>query len=185
MIEPWSKGEPITARKLNEAIGQGNRLDAQARFGRPAMYANVPNAVPIKCTVVSVHDDHLICRLPNQQNNSADFPVAKPWKLRRTTYDGVTRPWIDGTLRTWTYVDEQSRTQQNVSTGDTEGQVIVERYVWGMTIGSTDYVGDELTVQRVAGGTGVTYTDSATGYVVTVDFEDVNRDGRAWSLDNE
>lgn len=147
------------------------------------------------CTVVTVHDDHLICRpmdLDPETSSEADFAVAKPYDLRVSPFDTETIPNQDGTLLSYAYADEQSRTVTDTTDDSTEDQVIVPAYVESQTIGMTVdgettptfYPGSViLAVNGLSDGTRATYTD-ANGYEVAIEWMDVNLSGRAWTEDN-
>lgn len=177
-FESWVKGESITARKLNQ---NGDAIAAIAVSVSGG--ANQPNAIPFPCTVVSIEADYLVCRPINITGAAADFYVAKPWELQQTPFDGETLPNKDGTLLSYAYTGTQARTVTDTTDSSTEDQVIVPAYVPAQTISDVTYTGTRITVQRVAFGTGVTFAGSG-GMTVEVEFEDMNRAGRAWAEAN-
>ena len=181
-FNPWVKGEPITAAKLNQA---GNAVAYAAAAQRMREEARGPNAIPFPCTVVTVHDDYLVCRPLNITVSDADFYVAKPWELRKTPFDTKTLPNKDGTLLSYAYstTDTQARTVTDTTDSSTEDQVVVPAYVPRQTISDTTYPGTEITVQRVHLGPNVSFLGSGN-MTVEVEFEDMNRAGRAWAEDN-
>ena len=179
---PWVRGESITARKLNQAgeAAAAAAFQQTTRAGGPA-----PNSVPFPVTVVTVFDDYLTCRPLNIEGADNDIYVAKPWNLRKTPFDTLTMPNQDGTLMSFAYstVSTQARTVTDTTDDSTEDQVIVPAYVPKQTISEIVYPGSQITVQRVALGPGVSFTGSGN-IEVEVEFEDMNRAGRAWAEDN-
>lgn len=182
MIKPWTQGETITAARLNESVDLGNDV-ARAVFGTASRRPTPANAIPFPCTVVSIEADYLVCRPINITGAGADFYVAKPWELQQTPFDTKTLPNKDGTLLSYAYTDTQARTVTDTTDDSTEDQVIVPAYVPAQTISDVAYTGTRITVQRVAFGTGVAFAGSG-GMTVEVEFEDMNRAGRAWAEDN-
>ena len=179
MIEQWQKGEPITATRLNGMADQSNALNAEV-FGRAGTRRLSPNSVPFPVTVVTVFDDHLVCRPLGVTAASANIFVAKPWGLRKTPFHGKTIPNHEAVLLSYNYTGVQARTVTDTTDDSTEDQVIVPAYVPAQTIEEVAYTGTQITVQRVAFGPGVSFTGSGN-MTVEVEFEDMNRAGRAWA----
>lgn len=102
-------------------------------------------------TYRSSSGDSMICWDANSQN----ITVAKPYLLRRTPFDGLTRSGIS-----YAYSSDIARTATLDAT--TESQVIVPSFVTGDLL----FVADEI-----SGGTGVD----------GVSLIDLNVDGRAWA----
>ena len=192
-FEPWERGESITARKLNQS---GSAVAAALATVTGSQAGSSPNAVPFPVTIVSIQDDYLVCRPLNVESAGDDIFVAKPWGLRKTPFHGLTMPNQDGTLMSYDYTSTQARTVTDESDSSTEDQVIVPAYVPAQTAAIPDpdggadiptaFTGSEITVQRVAFGPTASFTRDGSGGTITVEieWEDMNRDGRAWAEDN-
>lgn len=164
-------------------------------------------------TIVTIHADYMMCRpygVPVEAGSKYDFPVAKPWDLRQTPFDGQTLPNKDGTLMSYAYdgADSQARTVTDTTDDSEEDQVIVPAYVPAQTTTETvvddvtgeeteeetDHVGSQLTVEKLRNGAKPSITAEITndeeeaeeGATVSmvVEYEDCNRAGRAWAEDN-
>lgn len=115
--------------------------------------------------VVSVDGDYLIGHRWDGVVESGDnVQIAKPYLLRRTPFDTLTRDGI-----TYTYDSDTARTATNTAE-ETESQVIVPKYVVGDIIYATHHID---------GGTDAYYTEAEASIQLTW-LED-NRDGRAWA----
>lgn len=116
--------------------------------------------------VKTVGDDWLICRTwDGSREGAADVKVAKPYKLRRGPFHGLTIAGL-----TYTYQDPQRRTVTNAAGSET--QVIVPTY----QAPSGTYPGDEImALWRPRGGTGVAADETPVAWL------DLNVDARAWA----
>jgi hypothetical protein len=136
------------------------------------------------CTVVTVHADHLICRPMDTtypESSQADFPVAKPNELRKSEFDGVTKPNQDGVMITYSYAEGQTETRTAEDDEGEEEQTVVPAYVPAQTIGGVFYPGSMLLVMSgLSQGTRVTYQNAANQPVVVRSI-DVNLNGRAFA----
>jgi len=183
-MQRWKKGDTITADRLDKMTALTNSTrDAVGQMANSSLRS--PNSVPFPVTVVTVFDDYLTCRPLNIEGADNDIYVAKPWDLRKTPFDTETMPNQDGTLMSFAYstTSTQARTVTDTTDDSTEDQVIVPAYVEKQTISEIVYLGSQITVQRVAFGPGVSFTGSGN-FDVEVEFEDMNRAGRAWAEDN-
>lgn len=119
--------------------------------------------------VDSIHADYLECTGPN-----GVVQVAKPWRLRRTPFDGQTISFTDEQGRDYsalyTYDGFVRRTVSIVSAGfDTfsEAQVVIPRIKIEF-----DYI-DVFT------------SSNGTGVAEAPDLIDLNTDGRAWARERQ
>lgn len=177
--------------KLDNITGEGVINSPAGVTISPRRPDRAPNAgdYPLeRCYVVTVYHDYLICRYthiePNEEgivDDSQDFPVAKPWGLRKTPFDGLTLPNEDAVLLSYSYdaTDKQKRTVTDTTDSSTEDQVVVPKYVPTQTISGTYYPGSEIVVRKLREGAGVTTDDDEV-----CEYEDANHDGRWWAEDN-
>jgi len=139
------------------------------------------------CTVVTVHADHLICRPVDPaypESSQADFRVAKPNELRQSDLDGETKPNQAGVLIKYTYAVGLTETRTASDDDGDEVQVVVPAYIPAQTITGVFYPGSLiLAISGLSQGTRVTYVDG-NNKTVTVDWLDVNLNGRAFAEDN-
>lgn len=110
----------------------------------------------------SVEADHLVCA---EVGGADGILIAKPWRLRRTPFDGQAITFDDengGTYTVnYTYTTSIKRTVR-IGQSFTEVQVVIPRY-------KPDF--DYIFAMSAENGTGVT----------DVDLIDINADGRAWA----
>lgn len=177
MINLWKKGESITAARLNEtakAFNSRERVRDMLRLGIGGKQT---------VTVVSVHDDYLTCRPLNAIDSSADLYVAKPWDLRLTTYTvaAFIRGEYDDETYTAAKVESYELTITKVSDSSTETWRVVPPYTPAKTVGSTTYVGERITIERMPVDARFEITDTTTNYTIELEWEDCNRAGRAWA----
>ena len=164
---PWRRGDPLTAKHLDEAPDAIRRIMGGVRRPRQVFAEPRSDTQQIRqMEVVGVEGDYLICVAKNGSSaaayDAARYTVAKPYLLRRTPFDGYTRNAIS-----YTYTSATARTAVDADE-DTETQEVVPAYVAGDVIYAT---------RDVVGGTGVTSRDGTT----TVTWLDLNVDGRAWA----
>lgn len=174
--ERWTFPEPVSARKLNQladsiadiygGISPARVLSRQLSESPPAQFKSF--------VVAEVRGDYILCQ-PGQQLDAGRsdnyVPVAKPYLMRRTPFEGLTRNGI-----TYTYEDEEGndsdsqRVASDVSDSTlNEDQEIVPEYVAGDVI---------YAARNVEGGTGVK-TEEGDG--TPVEWIDMNFDSRAWA----
>ena len=91
--------------------------------------------------------------------------IAKPYLLRRTPFDGLTRNDI-----TYAYDSDTQRVATDAD-DDTETQQVVPSYVAGDVV---------FAVRDFSGGTGA-WTAPTNADPVEVVWQDLNVDGRAWA----
>ncbi len=163
LLTPWTAGEPLDHRKLNQSV---KALQALTKGVRPPSQI-VPKAgeaavVSIQqFKIESIAGDYLVCNPWNGiEATASQFLIAKPPELRRSrvSWNGLT----------FTYVDDQSRVADDGS--ETEDQVVVPLYVVGDVI---------YGLKGITGGTGVELEDGSA-----VDWLDQNVAGRAWAKDD-
>ena len=129
--------------------------------------------------IVDIKKDTLICELypgrpvPSTTGEASDtdggtdrFPVAMPFSLQRTRFDGKTIIRHDEVRIKYSYASNKERTATLVDDGTTEVQVIVPAYnpkkSYQLPEESDDdalvwhhYEGDQIVFARVTGSTGV------------------------------
>lgn len=161
-LERWSRGENITAAKLNAPVDELNRqrgvAPPQQRFDEPR-----GSGSSIACIIVSVHKDHLVC---TRKGSGAPIMVARPLAARSPATET-----IKGQTFNYTYTDVvlvttppsgyQARTAISFpNTTTQEEQIVLREYV----------AGGEIRAGRVLGGTGVPEADT---------YEEIHTD-RTW-----
>ena len=114
-----------------------------------------------------IQDDYLLCVESNGTNPTSGsiIPVAKPWQLRLTPFDGksVTYQSAGNISVSFAYTSVQARTATIIAGGiGTEMQIIVPPYRFGDVIYATQ-------------------PTNHTGVAQANDWVDVNCDGRAWA----
>lgn len=141
-----------------------------ARMQSNASSPRIRRATPLQlyCTamvVVTHQNDHLECTL--LADDAIEVLVAKPYLLRRTPFDGLTRDGIE-----YTYSSASARIADD---GDEENQVIVPSYVAGDVIYALRGIEDGvlLTVQ------------SGDDAGADLNWIDMNLDGREWAKQYE
>lgn len=123
----------------------------------------------------SVENDHLIC---DEVDGAAGVLIAKPWRLRRSPFHGVSLSFIDERNRTYTslYTYTSSILRRVVVNGVEPGefQVVIPRY-------KPDF--DYIFASTAENGTGVSVTTGSgpTAVTTAVELIDINADGRAWA----
>ena len=120
----------------------------------------VPNLMVKRMRVEAVHNDYIVCREWDGVTLGQSFSVAKPFRLRRTPFDGVAITYDDGTVISYQY----SSSFQRVATSGAlvETQVITPEFNIGF---------DEIHALKLEDETGV----------AGADWLDLNTDGRAWA----
>lgn len=125
-----------------------------------------PAAVVAQFRFITLSREYLIGRFFDGDTvGTEDIKIAKPYKLRTSTYDG--RTW--GGIR-YDHVFNYKRSARNTETGETETQIIVEPYRHNDLIYATAYVKGGVDV--ISSGTSLLWLDD-------------NRDGRAWAAEFE
>jgi len=160
-IDPFEKGQRLSASQLNELVNALNKL----RGVTPPQQQIDP--VPYRVQqfkIVSIDYDFLTCNEwfggVKGTRGKLQIKVAKPYLLRKTPF---VSPEPDRSGIEYTYSGTQARTADN---GDTEDQVVVPSYVVGDII---------YACSPIVNGTGV------LNGKITLDWIDCNFDGRAWA----
>ena len=133
-----------------------------------------------QAVVREIHDDHLVCRLRTSTRTSDTFYVAKPWALRKSSYEGEML-WDslvtydeDGLSRTLT------RTVQGTTGADkqiTITQTMVPGYLTeGQVVLADPPARSIILVSDVVEGSGLLIDNE--GELVAVQWADINADGR-------
>lgn len=149
----------LPKEKLNAAMDALEALQTGINPPAEVIGAGRAKLIAQRFQVTSVEGDYLICEYHNGfEAKGGAVKIAKPWLLRRTPFDGKTRNGV-----TYTYTDAQNRTGD-----DGSQEAITPAYVAGDQI---------VAVKGIAGGTGVNLASPAPE---TVEWEDVNEDGRTW-----
>jgi len=159
-IKKARKGEPIRARDYNQAP---NLLNKDRVVKPPSQTDGARGVGRVKrFEITEISGDYLVC-IPkgSGQESGETVYIARPYLLQRSR---ASHNEVD-----FTYTDDQTRTADDGV--DTETQVVVPAYV----------VGDEIDACRVIGGAGVTTTEDDGE--LTVQWRDVNTDGRFWAED--
>ena len=113
--------------------------------------------------VVSVQDDYITCVFSDDLDG-ATVKVAKPYKLRKTPFDGKT-------VGSYTYAYSGPINRVSTMTGgDEETQTVVPSY----TLKSGIYDGDEIIAEQIN-------SSKLDGTFTKVSLLDTNRDARAWA----
>lgn len=161
--------------RRNAAI---NQLSKDVRHRRQTMRRSPRGNISLTCFVVkSVQDDYLTCRKISWTNGGPSFTestidtfIAKPWHLRRTSYDGLN---VDG--RKYQYTTGTARTviiNEGETNEKSESQIIIP--IYQSEDGS--FAGDVIFAVSISTGTGV---KDSNGKVIN--WQDINLDGRAWA----
>jgi hypothetical protein len=105
-VRRWRRGNTLTAKHLNEPVDAINRISGGVRPPRQVSAGGrpVPNGSTTKIQqfkVVSLSSDVIVCKPYNSltSTSGALVLVAKPYLLRQTPFDGLTR---DGVTYTYT-----------------------------------------------------------------------------------
>ena len=164
-LTPWRRGDLPSASHLNEGIQAIERIVGGV-VPPQQVFPDIPQAASIsgrQYRVKSVQDDHLVCReWDGTVEGAGDVKVAKPFLLRKTPFDTLTRNGI-----TFAYTSSTERTATEDSSGDIQNQIIVSSY----QVDDLIYV-----IGNVAGG-----VDTQDENSVDLTRLDLNVDGRAWS----
>jgi len=128
----------------------------RANDGTDVFYA-VQRCFEMRCRVKSVQNDHLVCRFwDGVAEGAVDILVAKPFHLRRSSYDGKSIAYTDlGAADTlsFAYSNGYTRVVTRSSDSTSETEVIVPSYMGS----GSGFGGEEITARTApAGGTGVT-----------------------------
>lgn len=168
-MDRFARRQPIKASSLNkmaegiERISQGIRPGQQVLGGGSLAGETIPIQIR-QFKIKSESGDYLICehRSKGVDGGESIF-IAKPYLLRRTPFDDLTRNSI-----TYDYTSDTQRTATKGS--DSETQVVVPSYVVGDII---------YAVRGVLGGVGTNVTIAEID--TPLDWLDINADGRAWA----
>lgn len=167
-LKPYTKGEKLSARKLNRTVSAVNRLAGGLRPPRQTT-SSPKNGTPgiglaaKQFRVVSAHGDYLICNPQDGQSFTSDqVIVAKPYLLRRTEFEANGRNGI-----TYEYTDDTQRTADD-GDGTTETQHITPAYVEGDII---------YAIRNFSGALMINDNSQEAAWV------DINCDGRSWAAE--
>lgn len=173
-VDRWDRGDPLTARKLNEVIDRVNKgVPPPGPVRRRKQTARTSGTGMFQ--VVSEGDNHIECH-PYSEETGADTSetvrIAKPWFLRRTPFDGDDATWDDRGGWTHSYTTPSRRVRVDTD-GFTQGQKVDPAY-----LGKNEALvvpGDLIfATANVDGGTGVSVNAEPLLYL------DDNRDARRW-----
>lgn len=183
-LRRWQRGDPLTAKHLNEPVDAIVRL--HAGVAPPSQVRSRGNPAPFEVRAFkvladlsdddpSVQGDYVWCERQGGSTSSEGegdrIAVAKPYLLRRTTWDTEANGG-DAESRngvTYEYTSGYERTATITATGQEEDQIIVPSYQAGDVI---------YAVRGVMGGTGVEIDNN--GDTTAVEWLDLNADGRMW-----
>lgn len=132
-------GGPITATGYNQLVDAiddtrlGVRLPSQVK---PPPRAAGGGAVEIM-TLVSVHADHLVCR----RSNDSEVNVARPFRLRRTPFDGLDFNGVH-----YDYADANTRTATIPDSNREQLERVIPPYVVDEEIETTPTAGVTITL---------------------------------------
>lgn len=140
-----------------ERTGTGYRLVINP--GGPASAKSDPAPPVFVQAIVSEERDNYLVAV----RGSETIKVAKPFKLRRSSYDGQTEE-ILGITHSYTYVDKNARTDR------------VSSKNWDQRIYPPYKVGDRIYATIPDGGTGVKDDSNEE-----VEYLDMNVDSRTWT----
>jgi hypothetical protein len=163
-LSSWNRGDRFSASHLDEVRKAVEQILKSTGISSQFIGEKAP-IVLRQFKVVSEDGDFLICNAFNADITSDEsIFVAKPYLLRRTPFDGLSRNGI-----AYIYSTDALRTADDGS--DTEVQVIVPSYVAGDVIYAFLGVLAILDVENDDGN--------------TMRFLDANLDGRAWAKQAE
>ena len=161
----WRENEPVSASKLEELRDGLDRL-IDGTETRQLSTLLPPTAQVFQGEIVGLESDYIIVvelRIyagGGTIKGTALIPVAKPWFLRRTPFDGQSRDGVS-----YTYTNDQQRTA--IIGPDTR----VEHVTPGYLIGDIAYC-----VQNVHNATGV---ETGGSLISALEIES----GRMWAAD--
>lgn len=95
-LQRYSRGEALTARKMNQAVDALNRISggcSPPRQSIPATGVSRGTGSIIQVRFKSTDEGLLICRaydLETETEGTEDVKVMMPWTLRRSRFDGLT-----------------------------------------------------------------------------------------------
>lgn len=167
-LRRWRAGEPLDHRQLNEPVDVLNSMTRGVAVprqvtgqGRPSTEAGSLVAKFKLAQSAADFPDHLVCRTwDGTTEGETNVLVAKPWELRRTTFDGTTYGGVG-------YTYSSPVTRIGVIGDEEESQLIIPRYI----------VGDILVADKnVIGGTGVTVNGTSLEWEVRIG-------ARAWTAE--
>lgn len=167
----FPKGKVIRGRQLTElatAINDGAHINGP-RDVAPDFVSK--QTQPLRVVIVTVHEDTLFCQDPDVGQDAEElitYHVAKPYLLRGSleTHDGATFVFTTANTRVAS-LEIEGDDEETVS----ENQTITPQYI----------AGDELFIAAV-GDSGIRDYPQAGD---TVDWIDLNVDGRMWGVDAE
>ena len=182
IMMPYFRGELIVAVETRidpeRQLGNGATDDT----GLPLLWTDLnaagrhwvnPEPRQAQMTVKELKDDYLICegRDPATRVPLMDVPVAKPYLLQKTPWDGK-RQVVDGKQVQYTYEDNGTREAKATIDDEevTETQKITPDY----------FVGDVISVERISALKPLQVTTDSGDPVVLLDQ---NTGGRTWAVD--
>lgn len=174
-------GEVISARvnamlfSFAKALARSHGLNCYVdSTGQIIFRDRVSIATPGKLFLVKQElADYLRCWAWNDETglpaDETDVLVAKPYKLRKTPFDGLTIAGL-----TYNYL---SVLQRRVTNAD--GIVEMQRIACAYQVGSGAYLGDVIRASKPEGGVRVR-VDAAPAALTRIDWMDDNTDARQW-----
>lgn len=172
-LREWSRRQAPDHRQMNEPVDAINRMVTGVGVPRQAM-ARVGASAPAEAATSAVAQfklkqnadtfpDHLICRAWDGETlGSEDVLVAKPWDIRRTSFDGRG----DSVVELYTYTTPTHRIARIRLTDIVEEQIIIRRYEINDILYATE---------NIKGGTEVIHEDTPIVWL------DDNRAARAFA----
>jgi hypothetical protein len=156
---------------FNELVRSHNAL---AQAVQATAGDDLPGPPPQRFAIKSVQPDHLVCRPVYGVGETAtegpsDVKVAKPWHHRRTPFDTLSLPQIDGQTILYTYESD------TVRRADVVGNPFE---AWREELWPPYLVDEQIVAEIPTGGTTNCLTDEGELIV----WEDVNEAGRQWRL---
>lgn len=160
VIPRFKKGQrTLPERQMNAIVDGVNRLLVGVNAPRQPRPTGKSGGSPvIVLELVTHNDDYLVC----QDADLNTYNVAKPFELRRSSFDTLT---VEGVTYTYTSASEREATDGV----DTETQFITPAY----------RVGAEIYALKVRPNTGVQTTDSPPEDILYLEMNQ----GRAWAWD--
>jgi hypothetical protein len=172
-------GEVITADRLNAVIDRHNSV---VRSGNGSAAGDVPVGATQRFVITSVQDDYVegfkVDVSPNGddliQDKATATRIMKPYKLRKTPFDGKT------IASEGTHIDFVYNADNVTRTADDDGTVETQKITPSYDVAADGgYRGDEILAIFVGTTPGFT---AGTGDVKDpAIWHDMNTDGRAWA----
>lgn len=122
----FAAGDRLSAERFNTLSNAVNRGIRQVN--QPRQKSDIRGLCAGQFQITSIEDDSLTCVPFNGTDTTGNYiDVMKPWLLRRTTLDGLSRSGVS-----YTYTDSSTRTATQGAT--TETHKITPDYLVGDTI---------------------------------------------------